>query len=181
MLRKFARSRLPAICLVALVCVASSEAFCQFDPQGVPHCTAQDWQYAFFKSIAETPDAPVIVRVTVTKAWDLYDAIHMKKQDGINYTGRVTFGLVSVDEVIKGDVPDKALAINVSGGCRYALKVGDTGYMAGRILPRSKAFPDRPRSFEEIPGYYRKAVSKKQSEVEDDEHPPSFSVAARSR
>jgi hypothetical protein len=85
-------------------------------------------------AVARAPDAPTLVRVTVTKVWG------PSPSQPISSGNEPTSAFVSVDEVIKGQVTAKTLFVHTRSTCVH-FNVGDGGFLAGAVNPRNPSDP----------------------------------------
>lgn len=85
----------------------------------------------FAKTLQDAPDGPVIIRATVVRV------ISDSERSGRGPTDQseaARWAVVSVDEVIKGEVQERVLSVNIGGGCVERFRVGQSGYLAGVLI-----------------------------------------------
>lgn len=90
------------------------------------------------------PDAPIVVEVTVVGLRSVNDpegaySIEMPESN---------FGVVSVDKVLRGSLPEKRLSLNLAElTCTNILRMGDRGFMSGRVVHNDRYEQFYPTSF----------------------------------
>jgi hypothetical protein len=101
------------------------------NPVTADECTS--YKAPFFKTAAEVPDAPTVIRATIVRAMTIADLTNSDKRYASDYP---LYGIVSVDEMVKGNVAAKQLFVNASSvGC-VLMRVGDSGFLSGEVLAR---------------------------------------------
>jgi hypothetical protein len=77
-------------------------------------------------------DLPLTIRVTVIR---LISGGEMADGRGPTDQSRsASWAMVSVDEVVKGELSEKTLVVNVGGGCSQMFRIGQSGYLTGKLL-----------------------------------------------
>jgi hypothetical protein len=106
---------------------------------------------AIYPEAANTPNAPAIVRVTVVQTLTASAASaltgHASDPSDVESS---RWAIVTVDEIVKGDVPFKSLLI-AALGCVNSFHVGDHGYISGALSTKQASLSAN------IPPYFRLA------------------------